>query len=187
MAEKTVLSDASPLIGLAAAGGFELLRGLFGVLAVTATVRREVAAGKAMPGAGELSQAIRQGWIRTLRDARIDPRLAHLDRGEATTLSAALARAGRCLVLLDDPAARRAARELGIAVTGTAGVLLVAKRRGAGERRAAVLRDAGGDFGFPALRRSSARRARGSRRGLGRGQSPIARAAWAHPLSHRRP
>jgi hypothetical protein len=29
MAEKTVFSDASPLIGLAAAGGFELLRRLF--------------------------------------------------------------------------------------------------------------------------------------------------------------
>jgi predicted nucleic acid-binding protein len=43
MAEKTVVSDASPLIGLAAAGGFELLLRLFGAVTVTSTVRREVA------------------------------------------------------------------------------------------------------------------------------------------------
>ena len=130
MAQKAVLSDASPLIGLAAAGGFELLRRLFGTLAVTATVRREVGAGRGMPGAGELSAAIRARWIRVIRDPAIDERVADLDAGEAATLSAALARPGRCLVLLDDPVARRAANELGIAVTGTAGVLLVAKRRG---------------------------------------------------------
>jgi predicted nucleic acid-binding protein len=129
MAEKTVLSDASPLIGLAAAGAFELLRGLFGEVAVTATVRKEVAAGKGMPGEKELAAAIRAGWVRATRDPRIDARLADLDPGEASTISAALVTSGRCLVLMDDPEGRERAESLGVEVTGTAGILLAAKKR----------------------------------------------------------
>ena len=39
MAERLVAADASPLIGLAAAGAFDLLRKLFGRVTVTAEVR----------------------------------------------------------------------------------------------------------------------------------------------------
>jgi hypothetical protein len=45
MAEETiVLSDASPLIGLAAIGCFEVLRGLFDTVHITESVRKEVTA-----------------------------------------------------------------------------------------------------------------------------------------------
>ena len=39
MAEELVVSDASTLIGLAAAGAFDLLRELFGQVAVSTRVR----------------------------------------------------------------------------------------------------------------------------------------------------
>ncbi len=130
MAEKTVFSDASPLIGLAAAGGFELLLRLFGKITVTSTVRREVAAGHGMPGAKEVSDAVRAGWARTIRDPRMDERLAELDPGEATTIAAALAAKSAALVLMDDPEGRELAKSLGVQVTGTAGILLIAKKRG---------------------------------------------------------
>ena len=45
MAKELVVSDASTLIGLAAAEAFELLRGLFGQVVVSTTVRDEVFAG----------------------------------------------------------------------------------------------------------------------------------------------
>lgn len=45
MAERFVVADASPLIGLAAAGAFDPLRRLFGRVTVTAAVRDEVLAG----------------------------------------------------------------------------------------------------------------------------------------------
>lgn len=130
MAEtRIVFSDASPLIALAAAGAFGLLRALFGTVTVTTTVRREVLAGKGRPGERELRAAIREGWVHVRRDYRPDPSLADLDKGEATTLAAA-ARAGtRCLVLIDDPVARHRAGTLGLSITGTAGVLLIGKRR----------------------------------------------------------
>lgn len=44
--ERLVFGDASPLIGLAAAGGFNLLRRLFGALRVTAAVRDAIAKSK---------------------------------------------------------------------------------------------------------------------------------------------
>jgi len=130
MAEKRlVLSDASPLIGLAAAGGFGLLRGLFGKITVTRTVQREIAAGKGLPGASDVAGAIRARWVRVIKDPAPDERLAELDPGEASTLAAAVASKAECLVLMDDPLGRRHAEELGVAVTGTAGVLLIAKKR----------------------------------------------------------
>jgi predicted nucleic acid-binding protein len=130
MAERVVVSDASPLIGLAAAGGFELLRELFGTLTITATVRREVIAGKALPGAKEVRAAIRAGWIQVLKDPPGKPPFSTLDPGEASILAAA-AKLGRpCLILIDELAGREQAKALGFAVTGTAGLLLVAKKRG---------------------------------------------------------
>lgn len=47
MASRLVVADASPLIGLAAAGAFDLLRRLFGQITITDSVRDEVLAGEA--------------------------------------------------------------------------------------------------------------------------------------------
>ncbi|MDE0227483.1 MAG: hypothetical protein OXJ62_01340 [Spirochaetaceae bacterium] len=75
MAERLVAADASPLIGLAAAGGFDLLRGLFGRLTITNTVRDEVLAGGDLPGAAELAAAIRDGWIEIVHTPAAGPQL----------------------------------------------------------------------------------------------------------------
>ena len=90
MAEaRTVFSDASPLIALAGAGAFDLLRDLFGTVTVTSAVRREVLAGRGRPGDRELRDAIKAGWIDLVRDPRPDSTLEDLGDGEATTLAAA--------------------------------------------------------------------------------------------------
>ena len=127
MAERLVAADASPLIGLAAAGAFHLLRALFDQVTVTATVRDEVFAGGQLPGAVELAEAIRDGWINVVD---VEPDLinfTNLDAGEASTLTLAIRHAGPCLVLMDEPAGRSYARRHGIAVTGLAGMLVAAK------------------------------------------------------------
>ena len=58
MADRFVAADASPLIGLATAGAFHLLKELFGRVRVTPAVRSEVLAGGSLPGASELAAAI---------------------------------------------------------------------------------------------------------------------------------
>ena len=63
MVQELVVSDGSTLIGLAAAEAFELLRELFGQVAVSTTVCEEVLAGGDRPGVRELSSAIGDGWM----------------------------------------------------------------------------------------------------------------------------
>ena len=127
--EKIVLSDASPLIGLAVADAFVILRRLFKTISITDSVRREVTARKTWPGATDVAQGIAEGWIERVRVPRAGVSFPTLGPGETTTLNVALRRVPRCLVLMDDAAARAEARARGIAVTGTAGVLLVARQR----------------------------------------------------------
>ena len=130
MAERLVVADASPLIGLAAAGAFDLLRRLFDRVTVTAAVRDEVLAGGGRPGARELTEAIEAGWIEVAAVRADSEHFPDLGAGEASTLALAIESPGRCLVLMDEPLGRAHARARGIAVTGLAGVLLTAKREG---------------------------------------------------------
>lgn len=126
--ERLVAADASPLIGLAAAGRFDLLREIFGTVTVTAAVRDEVMAGGALPGARELKAAIRAGWIKVARAPRDAAMFPELGAGEASTLALAGEHGGDCIVLMDDALGRARARARGITITGLAGVLLAAKR-----------------------------------------------------------
>lgn len=129
MTERLVVADASPLIGLAAAGVFDLLRRLFLRVTVTETVRDEVLAGGELPGARELAAAIEDGWIEV---APIGPgaEFPELDAGEASTLALALRHTETCLVLMDEPLGRSHAKAHGLAVTGVAGTLLAARQAG---------------------------------------------------------
>ena len=80
MAQRLVAADASPLIGLASAGAFDLLRELFHNVTVIAAVRDEVLAGGELPGAPELDAAIRDGWIEIVPNPR-DPEFVDLGTG----------------------------------------------------------------------------------------------------------
>ncbi len=130
MDARLVAVDASPLIGLAAAGAFDLLRRLLGTVTVTAVVRDEVLAGGGLPGAAELAEAVRAGWIQVV-DAEADTALlGDLDAGEAGTLTLATEHTGPCLVVMDEALGRWHANARGLAVTGLAGVLIAACRAG---------------------------------------------------------
>lgn len=131
-----VVSDSSPLIGLAAAGVFEALRDLFENITVTRIVRNEIMAGEGMAGTAELSAAMREGWIRVAPAPLETWRFAELGAGEASTIAHALKlRADRAppdavLVLMDDALGRAQAAALGLEVVDLAGLLLRMKRAG---------------------------------------------------------
>ena len=130
MARKIVLADASPLIGLARVGGLPWLRKLYRTVSITKAVRREATGARELPGAVAISAALKQGWIRVLRQEWSEPPLPRLDTGEASILRAAIALGAGTLVLLDDLEARREAQRLGIAITGTAGIVVEARQAG---------------------------------------------------------
>ena len=130
MARKIVLADASPLIALARAGGLSWLRKLYKTVSITKTVRGEATGAPGLRGAVAISGALKQGWIRVLRQEWSAPPLPQLGPGEASVLRAAIALGSGTLVLLDDLQARREAQRLGIAITGTAGIIVEARRAG---------------------------------------------------------
>ncbi|MBI1731232.1 MAG: DUF3368 domain-containing protein [Gammaproteobacteria bacterium] len=130
MAKRLVAADASPLIGLAAAGESGLLREFFGTVTITRAVHDEVMAGNGLPGAAELAGAIAAGWVEVARNPAGLRQFPELGAGEASTLALALKHDGDSLVLMDEWLGRARARELGITVTGIAGLLLAARKAG---------------------------------------------------------
>ncbi len=122
-----VAADASPLIGLAAAGVFNVLRGLFGTVTITKLVKDEIGARERLPGARELDAAMREGWVRVAPTPLETWQLPQIDAGEASTIALALQHEG-ALVLMDDALGRAQAADRGLEVLDLAGLLLAAKR-----------------------------------------------------------
>jgi predicted nucleic acid-binding protein len=120
-----VITDASPLIGLARVDGLPWLQALFGTVWVSPEVRCEVISGEAA-----ILDAERQGWLLVTEQAPSSPELPDLDEGEAACIRLALVRATPALLLMDERAGRMVAQELGLKVAGTAAVIGMAKSRG---------------------------------------------------------
>jgi len=125
----SVVADASPLIALARIGRLDLLRRLYPSIDIPRAVLAELVGRP--PGLG----ASLPPWLR-VRDVQNSEAVRglrqSLDPGEAEAVILALELGAR--LLIDERAGRRAARALGVEVTGTVGVLLEAKRAGLIER-----------------------------------------------------
>ncbi len=126
-----VVSNSTPLIGLASIGRFDLLRSLFQKLYVPQAVYHEtVVTGRDEGGAKrEVSVA---DWIETVAvqdRLAVEVLLDELDLGEAETI--VLARELHATwVPMDERKGRRKLRPLNIPKLGTLGVLLAAKETG---------------------------------------------------------
>ena len=125
----SVVSNASPLVGLARLGHLELLHALYRDVLVPEAVWQElVVQGAGQPGAVELERA---PWIRRCAVANqvlVQSLRQQLGAGEAEAIALAL-EAGAELLLMDERLGRDAARRLGVRAIGVAGVLLEAKRK----------------------------------------------------------
>ncbi|MGB8647779.1 MAG: DUF3368 domain-containing protein [Anaerolineae bacterium] len=126
-----VVSNTTPLIGLAQIGRFDLLRQLFGEIYISQAVFSEaVTAGHDEGGAKrEVSKA---DWIKTMSvqdHLAVEVLLDEMDLGEAETII--LARElGAEWVLMDERKGRRKLAQLGVKYIGTLGILLKAKQVG---------------------------------------------------------
>ncbi len=125
-----VLSDASPLIGLARVDGLEWLKVLFGAVWVPQEVRDKVLSGRALPDEQAIRAAFDRGSLQVSEGALDTPELPDLDEGEAACIRIALAEPVPALLLMDDLAGRAIAMERGLRVAGTAAVIGMARKRG---------------------------------------------------------
>jgi len=124
-----VVVNASPLIVLFKSQQADLLAELFSEIVVPGAVWEEIiAAGKTDAAAHQLPTV---AWARRVEISTIAPEILAwgLDAGESEVLSFALNNSGY-RAMVDDAAARRCARTLGISTLGTGGALVLAKRRG---------------------------------------------------------
>lgn len=125
-----VVSNSGPLIALATIGKLDLLKGLFGQIYIPTAVYDEVViSGSGRPGARETTDA---DWIKVhqvMEDLPVNLSRDELGAGESEAI--VLARElEAAYLLMDDAVARRKAQHIGLNITGTLGVLLMAKARG---------------------------------------------------------
>lgn len=125
-----IVSNSGPLITLATIGKLSLLEALFGELFVPQAVYDEVVTyGSGEPGSAEISAA---PWIRVHQvqdDLAVHLLRESLGAGESEAIVLAQELRAK-YVLIDDALARRKAEHIGLRLTGTLGVLLMAKQAG---------------------------------------------------------
>ena len=125
------VSNSSPLIFFSRIERLDLLGKVFTELMVPPAVWTEVMASEnSLPGADELA---RTRWLRQKRlapSSLLERLVEQLGSGEAEAIALARQLASATPLLIDDRKGRRIAREHGIPVIGSAGMLIVAKDLG---------------------------------------------------------
>ncbi|MFA4646625.1 DUF3368 domain-containing protein [Pyrococcus kukulkanii] len=114
-----VVSNTSPLIGLSNIRHLDILRKLFEEIIIPPAVAEEF--GEKLPS-----------WVivRPVSDEKFVKVLSYsLGKGEAEAIALAL-ELNADIIILDDLKARKFAEDLGLNIIGTAGVILLAKKRG---------------------------------------------------------
>jgi predicted nucleic acid-binding protein len=115
---KTIISDTSCFIVLNKIGHLDLLQKLYGTIITTSIIASEF---------GPLPD-----WVEIKDPQDISKQTLlelQLDKGEASAIALAMETAG-CTLILDDYKARKIAESLGLAITGTLGIIVKAKHKG---------------------------------------------------------
>jgi predicted nucleic acid-binding protein len=127
-----VVSDTSPLLGLAAIEQLELLHEQFGAVFIPAAVLAELKLEYGFRGAGLLSKALSDGWleVKAVKNLPLVKSLSlELHSGEAETLALAMD-LDLEMVVMDEHDGRMRARAMGLKTIGVLGILLRAKKQG---------------------------------------------------------
>lgn len=123
---RKVISNTTPIIALAGIGRLELLHKLYGEVIIPRAVLEEI---ESEPAKSLVRSA---GWIKVLSVPEETDRAVFSSRLHAGEIEVILL--GRSqkadLVLMDDNAAKKTAKFLGLNVTGSLGVLIRSKKEG---------------------------------------------------------
>jgi predicted nucleic acid-binding protein len=122
------VSNTSPLNYLILIGCDRVLPDLFGTVVVPEAVARELSSAQAPAVVRQWVSSL-PAWASVRTATSVATELRSLDDGEAEAIALAV-ETGAEVVLLDERKGRRAAREQGLTVAGTIGVLDAAAARG---------------------------------------------------------
>ena len=125
----TAISNSTPLIVLAKINRLDLLKDYFGEIYIPEEVYDEVVRrGGNLAGSSEVASC---NWIKVepvKNRMAVETLSLSLDKGEAEAI--VLSREKDSLLIIDDGAGRKTAELLGVKITGTVGVLLLASMDG---------------------------------------------------------
>jgi hypothetical protein len=127
-----VVSNTSPLLGLAAIQQLSLLKKYYTGILIPPAVLYELKTSSNFSGSKTLRQALRAGWIRTIKvnnQHLVQALTLELDHGEAEAIALAL-ELDLSQVLMDEQDGRSRAKAMGLSPVGVLGILLRAKRIG---------------------------------------------------------
>lgn len=117
---KVIIADTSCLIILHNIDLLNILKGLFGEIIITPQVREEF--NDSLPDWIKVVEAKNKSLLQTLSIS--------LDKGEASSISLSLEQKDKTLLIIDERKGRKVAKELGINIIGTIGIILKAKEVG---------------------------------------------------------
>lgn len=127
---RRVIVNSTPLIALCNAGLLEILKDIYGQITIPKAVFDEVTA-KHDSACSQIKKNLEWIHIENINDTD-DRKMykAKLHAGEVDVMILAQEEPRADLVIIDDNAAKKTAKYLGLNVTGTLGVLLKAKKMG---------------------------------------------------------
>lgn len=125
-----VVSDTSPILGLASIGLLDLLKSQFENVLIPQAVLEELKVETDFRGTLAIQEALKNGWIQP-RDVQNKP-LAQafaleLDKGESEAIALAVD-LGIQMIVMDESMGRERARAMGLQTVGVLGILLNAKK-----------------------------------------------------------
>lgn len=127
-----VISDTGPIIALAKINCLSILKTMFSEILIPPVVYRELF-GKSGTEWEEIEPALND-FVKVMDSHQSDNAtefvIADLDEGERQAIKLASNMRENVLLLIDDKAGRESASRLNIPVTGTIGILLMAKEKG---------------------------------------------------------
>lgn len=125
-----IVTNTGPLIILAKIDHLELLQQMFTTVLIPPAVHREFMAKSGLESR-RLEFALKQ-FVEISTEPELPPTVTvatnHLDAGEQQAI--ALAYAKNSKLVIDERLGRQAARQLGLTITGSVGVLIEAKQQG---------------------------------------------------------
>lgn len=127
-----VVSNTGPIIGLAKIDRLGILKSMFQSIFIPQKVHKEL-----MGKFGEEGKAIEQAlkdFIQVGESAFVDAHVLEavkgLDEGEQEAISLAYSLGPKTLLVLDDKRGRTSAKRLNLVLSGSAGILILAKENG---------------------------------------------------------